>query len=356
MKNRITYSFIQRFAIASLLVLLSNYILAQKENDIDFSYEKFKNVFDKEFDDDYTGSTTPDRKLVFQRIKIPQWAINIPESNDSVLYCIGVSDPGMEKDTAISLAVFRAKALIALMSSAQITGITDFFVSGHKNQNNNSLYREYYNITTEMYQDSNDFRIIEDTVLPDKEAVVLVSWSRSKNKRSKKRLLLKADVNVYGKFTGSDSYIDSRLSRLEAFFSQEDVQKKDTCYHKYLVRNYNKGIAILSRFQEDESILEGQSLKYFSTGKKNDTIGSGFTSIRLNNGLWYGLLLSVARSIVLESQSNKVNLKSVSDNVNEGSKELIRILSTNRVSSVINSLTINNNRIVIDFKPLNLQK
>ena len=349
MKNRITYNYIRVFATISLLAFLSNNVLPQNERDIEYSYKKFRNVFDKEFDDEYIVNTVPDRKLFFQRIRIPQWAINIPESNDSVLYCIGVSDPEMERDTAMSLAVFRAKALIALMSSAQITGIADYFVSGNKNKNKHSLYREYYNITTEMYQDSNDFQIIKDTVLPDREAVVLISWNRSKNKRSENRSLLKAEVNVYGKFTGSDNYINTNLSRLEAAFSQKDNQKNDTEYHNYLVRNYNKGITILSRFKEYESILESQSLKYFSTGKKSDTIGNGLSSVRLNNGLWYGLFLSVVRSIVLESQSDTINLKSVSDNVNEGSKELIRILSTNKVSSVINNLTINNNRIIIDF-------
>lgn len=349
MKIKITYHFIQGVIIILFLSFLPDIAFSQEENSLDVSYRKFKDVFDREFDDENRGEIIQDWKFAYKKIKVPQWVLNLPESNDSVIYCIGVSDPGMEKDSAFNLAVFRAKALIALMSSAQITGITDFFESVKKSKNKHSLYREYYNITTEEYCDSSDFRIIRDTLLSDNEAVVLLSWNKPQERQSKRHSSIKAEVDVYGKYTGSDNYINTKLSRLDAVFSLKNNLKKDTGTYKYLVRNYNKGISIVSGFREKGIMLEGVSLKYFSDSAKDETEETVFSPVTLKNGLWYGLFLSVVRSIVLKSQSESVNLKSVSDKVEEGSKELVRVLSTNRVSVVINDLRIENNRLIIDF-------
>ncbi len=273
-----------------------------QDESVDENYLRFRSEFEKEFE--ISGSQYEDipsnKRSVFSLTDLPGWVFELPESNDSIIYVIGVSDPGMNRDTALLLAALRAKAIFALVHGSYISGVTDYYTKNRKTEShelNSAKLQDINKISNTITFNNSDFNIEKQIFTDNNEAFVLASL-RLKTSLTDDTTYLEclAELST-SKYKTGDKY--SEVYRMEIMTGEKNGLEKSSRYFYYIVKKHNKKFKVLSEYSGLPVIADRTKLKYNSckSGKiSNDTL----LSTSLHSGFWYAYSSLILQKMVLD--------------------------------------------------------
>jgi len=336
----------------SVLLFASGFVAnaqgrSKKDSRVDYDYTKFKTEFDKEFGiDDLSGLVSPASNInrVFFKTRLPEWILNLPPTSDTAIYAIGISEPGMNKDSAYLLATLRAKAVLSVIIHSKIQWLTDYYTNEKDTKTSkpsiSSVYKEFNKLTSTLSFDPDDFKIVHDTFTANNEAIVLASL-RPGNKSSRRTTTIDCLSEVSISYPNkNDKYFSTSRTEMRAGEKYGSGNPKD--YFYYVVKKHNKQLKISSVFSG--AVIPGianrmtyQSDKYYSG---TEDISS--PSCALQNGLWYAFSSVLLQSLVLNDGS-EVNQSSMDDHFSQVSQTIIRVSGEKTASVKLEGLHVKNN-------------
>ena len=348
-----------QYAIISLLMLcltLQLETIAQTEKGAttktNNNYAKFKSELEAEFGvetvsdlDDIPSNIN----RVFFKTELPDWIFELPKSNDSIVFVIGVSEPGMTKDTAYQLAVLRAKTMCAIITNSKMNGLSDYYIS-EKDLNNgdiiSSVYREFNKIVCNISFNDADFTIVKDTFTINNEAIVLASL-RLGNILSANKITVDCLAEVSSSHMKKNRK-NSSTARTELMATEVTYSIPENSYFYYVVKRSNKQIKIISDFL-GVSLPSNTDLMTYQSSEINENIDKMTNvSCTLQHGLWHALSTVLLQTLVLEFQESDVAQSGLSEQHSNLSQNINRLHSKKEVSLRLKALQIQNNNLQLE--------
>jgi len=348
------------FGLFSVLIVTPTSLFSQGNsppvNQTDFHYLKFKSQFESELglqDISDLEETPSNINQVFSQTELPEWVFNLPNSNQSVMYAIGVSDPGMSADSAHQLAVLRTKVILALMNNSKISGLNDYYISEKDLKSGeiiSSVYREYSKIASTLTFNNTDFAVEEEVYTNNGEAIILASLHKN-NPHSDDTTTINCLAEVSVSHVKRNNK-HSTTSRTELMGDEKGKLKNLSNYFYYVVKNNNKQIKMISYFTG--VTLPGCSdiITYKSNSTQTNTNDTTKLSCTLQYGLWYAYSYLTLQKIVLDFKDSNVNLSSLTDQHTLVNQNINRVLINKVLSFKIGSLEISNNKLYLDLDHL----
>jgi hypothetical protein len=324
----------------------------QSGNRIDYNYSKFKSEFEKEFgiENSIELQEKPSNiTRVFFKTKLPEWVFNIPSSNDSIVYAIGVSEPGMEKDSAFQLACLRSKAILAILTNSKLEGINDYYINEKDIKSGDiisSVYQEFNKLKGKLSFNDADFSIVEEAFTANNEAIVLSSLHI--DRKSGNDL---TNINCFAEISSSNVKKNNKYStssRIELIAGEQSNLKNSSSHFYYVIKNSNKNSKILSDFlgvrvSSDSNLMTYKSNDINGAGKENDVY-----SCSLQHGLWHAFTTVLLQTIVLDFNESYTKQSGLSDDYTKLTQNINRVLSQKEISMRINGLHIKNNTLYLE--------
>ncbi len=343
-----------RCFLCALLFVFSPLLKAQTGQGSNDHFREIKNQYKKIFggetrNDSFSNKTT-NIPLPLIKTHLPQWVVQLPPPSDLEIYTLGISDPGMQKDSAIALATLRAKALLALFMHSDIKGSSDYFIS-NKNLKTGEItaskYNEYTKIIGKIAFNNTDFKIRRDTFTFYKEAIVLASLHLAKP-LSADSSLVACLGNVLGSYT-TDKGKHAVLSRTELFSKAYNNNISTASIMDYIVKRVNRQIKIKSIY--DRKQLPATSLPVFYQASPGDSLPGekSVISNTLRYGLWNALSNSIICTLAYESKGDKARVSGLNDHYNQTLRDLTRIITSKTVSMRLTGLEVHNNTLQIHY-------
>jgi hypothetical protein len=348
-----------RLNIFSFVFLTSVYVQAQDNsmNNTEMDYSNFKTTLIKETNS-YAKDILVQPRNTLHPVNIPDWFADFSLANDQCLYAFGISDPGMEKDTAFQLAMLRAKSLIALMVHPVVASLTDNFAkekSDDRSDEFTTKYENLYRIDSSIEAPEEAFEIADSCFNSFGEAIVLLKYHLNFiNHAEIEHISITIDAYQVERQKHNQFETQERLSMTVSACSLMDTSHKET--FSYSCISYNN-------LYEIESQINNREIKvpyfYYRYAVKNDstTIGDENNgSEKLSYGLWKALAEQVVQKIILLSQPFAANIKQVGDQYSTENKSLSREISEAHPSFKLINLNISNNYLAVDMDYLNNQQ
>ena len=342
------FFFVFLFAIG---VVVNAQSQSKTDSRLDYDYTRFKTEFDKEFGIDdiaITDHSASNINRVFFKTKLPDWVFEFPSSNNSVVYAIGISEPGMSKDSAYLLATLRAKAVLSVIIDSKIQWLTDYYTSekdaGSGEATLSSVYKEFNKITSTLSFNPDDFKIVSDTFTANNEAIVLASL-RTGNRLSGKTESINCLSEVSSSYPNkNDKYFST--SRTEMRAGEKYASGEARNYFYYVVKKHNKQLKISSVFSGAPIPGNANRMTYQSDEHFTGTEELSSPSCALQNGLWYAFSSVLLQALVLDPGS-EVNQSSMDDHYSELSQTIIRVSGRKEVSLKLGGLHVKNNTLYL---------
>ncbi|MCK9450416.1 MAG: hypothetical protein M0Q90_01890 [Bacteroidales bacterium] len=349
-----------RFRLAiSACLLLAFYLTSAQTNQyenrkIDVDYSKFQSDFEKRFGKQEVvdlGDVPSNIDHVFLKTDLPDWITNLPQATEKQVYALGISDPAMDRDAAMSLAIHRAKAVCMLQLNTEMSGLFDYYISEKDLNSGNiisSVYNDFNRISSDYRFNTIDFNIINDTFTNNNEAIVLASMIIRKNNfpiADPSSMNCSIEVSTSTIRKNSKKTNTSRADFIA--FEKNHQNENDTLFH-YIAKQLDKKAA-------QQSFFEGKLLPTYSgvlTYQPKNELSVKDTlylpEFTLEKGVWHAYFLGIVQSLILDFNESDVSHSAMTDEHTKTTQNLNRVLSHKSTSFRIKRLLIKNNKLQIE--------
>lgn len=347
------------FFLFSLLGLMSISPLSsisqehlRSSNSVESNYSKFKSEFAKEFGIENAielQKKNSNITRVFLKTKLPEWVFILPPSNDSIVYAIGVSDPGMDEGPAFQLACLRSKAVLAILTKSTLDGLTDYYINEKELKSGDiisSVYKEFNKLKGELSFNPSDFTIVEETYTANNEAIVLSSLRLNK-KLSVDSITIRCMAEISGSHIKKNNKYSS-ASVIQLMAEEQNFSKNLYNNFYYAVKNSNKKILILSEFSGSSLYTNAHFMSYQSSNIKDDTNEDTGYSYTLQHGLWHAYSALLLQTLVVDLNESYTEQSGLSDDYTKLSQNINRVLSQKEISLRICGFRIQNNTLYLE--------
>ena len=317
---------------------------------VDEDYRHFREVYNQEF----TNSDTSDisNRIIVHPASLADWLSNLPDSDESTYYAIGISDPGMIEKDAVKLATLRAKIILALLLQPNISCITDNYSNtgnGTSSDHFITKYVNYYRIQSSLNGGSEQFQVINHFITSFGEAVVLIKYDMSIPIIDiVDSLMLKVDVYQAERQQRNRFEFEEKC---EVYgLSKQNNPTEDIDIFYYFYRSVNQYYEIVSRYNGVTLNFPQSIFRYQSLVGANTLSAANEVSYKLTNGLWKAYIQSLIQSYSQNLVVPDVEIGQVSDNYSFTSQNLSRELVTTAPAYKIKGIRVNNNRLSVILK------
>lgn len=331
-----------------LLIINSNtFSQIKKKNSPEYNYKKFKEEFSKEFNDyEENNNTIRDTKSIFQKIDLPEWFFCPPLSNDKIIYAIGISDPEMNKDTAMFLAEIRAKAITAFLNNSNIKGLSDNYSNERKLEQSDTystLFGEFFNIKSNLDFDTANFNIEKCFFTDYNEAIILSSYCVNTNNQEKNKTAnFNAEIFNIKKKAKKSHQINSIIN-INSKIS--DLKNKTNIFFKYKTKSSGKSNKIYSEYSGGKKNITNNNYRY-KNSKNTETKKN--TKKSLSNGLWNAYISALMQDIIFSIEDYKLTIENMNDNYTQKNQNITRQKLEKNISAKIKKIIIKNNKLIIE--------
>jgi hypothetical protein len=283
---------------------------------------------------------------------LPSWldfsTIN-PVSEE--IYTIGISDPGLDPNTAYNQAVSRSKLVTSLLIASKISDCKEIYTNetGKTNQSDNAAkFTRFQVIKTKLVTDDSQFELIDSTTSRYGEKIVILKYHNSPGSPKNPEIIqsnidvMLAEYNLRTKFQ-ENRYFDC----VHKITSQEFTE--EASYRLYKVDEISD---IVSTFNNQSINFKTDTYKYLLQD------ASQVPDYPVKTKLYYGLWKAVFESIVLQlANSNapsKYAMQTMRDDyINENgnkSQSIDQQIHTIDFSGKITRLFISENELTLQIE------
>lgn len=289
---------------------------------------------------------------------LPNWLANLPPSDENVSYALGISDPGMDEESAFKLAEIRAKSVIGLLTHPRITSMIDNFSNEESNSRSDEFatkYENIFSIETNLATTTNCFEITSRYFTSFGEAVVLMKYNHEISSPCLSDTT-KVTVNTYQvERQKSDKFEIEDRYEIKGF-QKTGNDTLETCSFSYSYKSLNNLVEIESSFGTNVLQFPYASFRYLETTDSLPPVANENLFRKLNYGLWKAYIETLTKKITLLSHALSGDIKQVGDDYSKQNKNLSREISESNPSFKINYIQISNNCLAIDVDHLNKPK
>ncbi len=310
--------------------------------------ERFAKTFDEEMDyaDNLQRQNHSARYATTKPQLVPNWFNNIPAGNDSLIYAVGISDPGMDSATAMAMAIDRARVVASLMRKSNVQLICDFFYdeATHTNQ---VMYEHYSRIYTYMPLSAELLRVVNSTINQFGEALVLIEYRPPQAVNPDNLQLVQCDLyknetekSIYGNYE----------SVYELLVEPNKLQSQKPML--YQLTEYGPRYDVGSSFDSLHSTIPIYTLTYQNI--------SGTDSLpyrTFSHGLWKEFYKELVTTIVAVARQKPENISQLASKHNTSSyQKLTRGMSENKMRFTISRIMGSENSLNVVLTELPVQK
>jgi hypothetical protein len=309
-------------------------------------YHHFKNVLESE-----TGTLADTQKEGFEPVKhpaiLPDSLQYFPDARKNEVIGLGISDPGMDEESAFQLAMERAAAVTAILTGAGIKSLVDNYSSETDRERSEEFvtkYLNYFRIDAAKMLDPEGIRIVWKYRTPFDETIVLTAYTPGSTDTGIS-IYVEAEVYQVERQKGKSYWAEERIglaNRLESI--------ADTTQTEYAIYARNNLLEIVSKPGGQEYAFPYRNFRY-SMGNSNDEINTGFSS-RLNYGLWKSFLELFLQQAYLSAQQTHIHIKQVGDAYADKTQHLSREIYTDAPVFALRGIRIYENHLSIQFNQL----
>ena len=333
-----------------LIVIVACFHLAAQEteiNQVENDYQQFKEIFEQEFNN--SDSSFFQNRIAIHPASLANWLSHIPESDKNSVYAIGISDPGMQRDEAVQLAILRAKIILALLLEPKISSITDSYIneeSKSKSGRFTTKYANYYYLFASLSAAPQQFEVTDQFITSFDEAIVLLKYDLSAPRSEiVDSVMLKIEI-YQAERQQKNKFEFEEKCKVYGLSKQNNSQEGIDIFY-YFYRSVNQFYEIVSRFNGRElnypqSVFRYQALSSIKMNKAVEEV-----SYKLTHGLWKAFLQSFIQSYTLAIPNPDVDIAQVGDHYSSSSQNLSRELVITAPNFKLNGIRINNNRLSV---------
>lgn len=324
-----------------------------KEQPIDRSYRDFRNVFDKEIEEMRQRRSDELPRVLFDAPEtLPGWLFEIPEACPDSVYVFGISDPGMDNNSGLRLAIQRACLILLLTNELQFANMRDYY-SRDRDGVFSQTYMEYSELVTSAKGNIDQAEVIQHHITNFGETIVLLQVPKQKSAGSIAIDTPQQNVfaSLYTQFRlfGRTMQIDEKLYIAFSFESEHTPVELD---HHYIKINQITN----SRTLENNvlvSDLPALRLRYRNTGNQNEQILNNDTILQygkcLNNGLWHAWISGFLHEMADVCHQGSIHFSNLSDIYLQLSQSLNREYASRKLQLHLPVMHITDNKLILDF-------
>ncbi len=332
-----------------LFILLPTMAFSQEviKNNVDSDYLKFQSTYEKEI---YKNNVDTNRKYtnVIHPAVLPEWVFQLPSSNQFTLFSIGISDPGMEKESAFEMAKLRAISLMTLLYKSKFEILTDQYTKESNLEDNSTFtnrYTNFYQISASLLIDTSNLTVEEKHYTSFNEAIVLVSYP----------IQITGSDNII-----TNAHIFQNERQKQNIFESEEKYEYSSKWNSfegessitYKIHSFNNILEITSEFNNRLIEFPYYNFKYTSRGfPSRDTFPFNYTN-KLNYGLWKSFLEVFLQELYFMSENPEIYFTQVGDNYVSATHNLSRESAIYFNSVKIDKIAIKNNCIFLKLSIL----
>ncbi len=343
------FPFIIRLLILGISILsgIISFSQERSEGSSERDYQKFKGTLLKETN--ANCQDTLSKKQILHPVRLPDWFLTIPKSDHIYIYSPGISDPGMDEESASKQAILRAKALIALMSYPKITSITDNYSGEEVAKGDDEFITKYenlYHIDSKIVASESQFEQMEYFYNSFGEAIVLMRFEISGKQETTDTLNVSAEFYQVERQKNTVFETEERCS-LDASFSGSEISE----VHK----GNTFSIHALNNLVEINSTYEGQAIPFPYANYRYEGLDSTLfqeleteLNQKLNFGIWKAYFETLTQKIIGLSQSSSFAIQQVGDDYTSENKNLSREISASNPSFAITGIRVADNFLMLD--------
>jgi hypothetical protein len=314
-------------------------------------YAKFKKTLDKELKE-LAKDTSLFETKVLHPVVLPDWFFEFPDSDSSFIYSIGISDPGMEEDEAINLAVLRAKCLSFLLLNAEISNVIDNYSMNQQSAKEEAFttkFVNYFRLEALGMVEKEKFEIVNQYFTSFNEAIVFLKYSVDETLNDKVdslRVVLdvyQAERQKYNKFEMEEKYEASGILS----FNNTDEE------FYYSFQSLNNLFEITSRYNAKQLYFPYFHFRYQGQSQDHPIKMNNTISSKLNYGLWKAFLEVFLQEMLMLSQPNTVKVEKVSDDYLLKNQDFTREVFESKPAVKLVNICISNNQLFIELDYLN---
>lgn len=317
------------------------------------NYRDFRNVFDNEIERvrQQHGGTRP-RAFPDIPEALPGWLFNIPAACNEYIYLFGISDPGMDNENGLKLAIHRAWLVYMLTEEVQFANMRDYY-SRETDRIFSQTYLEFSELMASSHVHPNQYELIKKHITRFDETIVLLRVAKldPQTYRTIELPKLKLTASLFTQFKLYDQAMqtDEKL-HIEFFFdSEEGPVQLD---HHYVKINQITN----SRTLENNilvSDLPSLRLRYRNTDGNNQISADNDSIVPygkcLNNGLWHAWVSGFLHELADFCHQGSIHFSNISDIYQQLSQSLSREYANKRLHKPLPGMYIVDNKLILNF-------
>ncbi len=341
-----------------LFFVLSSLVFPQEYNnremqELERNFRAYKDFFENKINQFHRNSLEAAGLFHFVHPEqLPLWVFMPMEADADSIFIIGVSDPGMDEESGLELALQRALIINGLAGVVDVANMREQY-STERNNVIQIFYSDYTQLSCISRAGIDDLQIIKKHRTQYDETIVLARIKKTENKQSASE---KTDWQIHtGLFTRVTT-INSRIQfdeQLILHMNPRHAPDEKTYAHQYskINRIVNTRTELNAEIISD---LPALNLRYVVSREQSDSmkvndINSNGQS--LNNGLWHAMLAAMLSSIADEAHTGSIHFSQVSDMYDRLmvslSSELVRV----QLRSSLPALYVIDNHLFLFMSP-----
>jgi len=335
--------------IANIRIFVVLYLCSAFSLQIGYCQDKksFEKIFDKEDIDKATRGSKKFKNIStfsYYPDTLPQWFFTPPQSNENIIYSIGISDPDMELIKAKELAIHRAKALACICLKSKFQYFRDMYTS-EQQEGKYSTYRQrfdtYFKISALSLIDEEFFSVIDTHFTRYNEYVALIKFTPSAVQKSK-MIVSAVGTVLYIEAQVKDAFEVQAEYELKSTFKSPEMRDIDA---HYLYREKGNKFLTNSTYLGSTIDFPVYVYKYASPFWTENT-----TPLTSYNGLWSKFTQELFRYLTLTTEESRKRIKNMGQQYNPENANLSR-----EVASLAASLKLNGIEFARDTIKFNIQ-
>lgn len=266
------------------------------------------------------GTGNNDSTLLSTKLSLlPGWMYKrFPDQTDTI-YILGISDPGLNDSLAHRQAIFRALAFGALANLTRFDLLSDFY-SQSKGLGSTSKYEEIYRFSTTFCGNISNQSILNYTILPSSEAIVLMAIPVVKTEDSTNKNM-SIDAVLYN--NEMDLLSGNKISKkVDISIQKRNIDQTILIDASSFYQLDGKATGMKCLFPQSQTAYNQYEYYYTTSDSWHEADTANVRGTTYKQGLWIAYtsqmldLLSIqAKKIVKDSQTLRENTHTSTDEI-----------------------------------------
>ncbi len=279
------------------------------------SIQEFRDLFDETISRSLEDTTPSGSFFHPYPERLPSWLFSMPRHSDDHFYVVAASDPGMEKEPAMELALLRATIMFGLSAELSLKHLREYYTTEQGDEITH-VFSEYTRFNMPVHVVNDQVEVVKTHFTQYDEAIILSRIPASVMNQSESEIPCgHIEAGLYTRLRGMGNRMQIE-ERLNINVSPEDGSPGHHYLYQYALINriVNSSTTVDDMLLSD---LPALNLRYSirdsdlpGNGKNVDSEKKG---ISLRNGFWHALIAGMLSTMVDSAHQGSIHFSQLGD-------------------------------------------